>query len=211
MLLFTRIGKALIGVICIVCLLIVWSHYSPTQPTISATDLALDMKLWSIYTKVHKVRLDVEDTIKHKKLTPEEAELVFQRNKDTLDSLTQELKEIKNLTEQGYSAQVQELINAVDTAISIAQQTYLEKHLADFQGAKEVWQTLQKLNREIPRQRTRHLVQKGCPTQQIYELFRQSGISEQDIQEYILQARAEEQRDNSPTTLDPAGNNEEKP
>lgn len=161
---------------------------SQPDPRINALDLSADRQLWSIYTQIMAVRRDAEETFKDKDITPQEAEACFKRNEEKLKRIAKELAALEIKEKKNYSPALRRLVNSMEKAVFIARKTYAKKRICDIKGAKKTLETISQLSGEIPVQRTYYLIQAGCSTEQIYEIFRQDGFKDEDIQKYILQA-----------------------
>ena len=154
-----------------------------------AADIELDRQVWRIYTELSQVRRDVDETIKRKGISIEEASACFKRHENTLKHCAQELEQLKNSDAVRYSHQVKALRQAMETSLAIVKETYRTKHLADIDAAGEVLRTINELSKSIPLERTKHLLAIGCTVDDIYESFRNDGFSDSEIQEYVLQAQ----------------------
>ena len=161
----------------------------PSKPAFTEPpDLSEDRRLWKIYQQVMAVKRDAEETLKNKDITPEEAEACLKRNEAALKDIGRELSELDLNKTKAYSPALRKLVKNMNKAMVIARETYVKKRICDIKGTKASIKNISRLSEEIPRQRTVYLLQAGCSTDQIYEIFRQDGFTDETIQDYILEA-----------------------
>lgn len=161
---------------------------SSKRPEADSLDLSADRSLWKIYKEIMAIRRDAEETFKNKSITPQEAEACFKRNEAAIKKIIQELSQLDLKKAPTYSPALRQLAAKTEKAVAIARDTYVKKRICDIKGTKNTVAAISKLSAEIPVQRTHYLLKAGCTTEQIYEVFRQDGFADEEIQEFILKA-----------------------